>query len=78
MKPEVEMDIRLLVTAALFFLIGLVTVINPLFAFNLRAWFGRQVLDLKIQPGARTLLAYRLLGAAFVVIGLAMLFGQLL
>ncbi len=70
------MDVRLLVTAGLFVLFGLVTVINPLFVFNLRAWFGRQVLDMKIQPGARTLLAYRLVGAAFVVIGGAMVLAQ--
>ncbi len=72
------MDTRLLVTAGLFVLIGLVTVINPLFAFNLRAWFGRQALGMKIEPGARTLLAYRLVGAAFVVIGGGMLAAQLM
>ena len=64
------------VTAGLFFLIGLITAIHPLFAFNLRAWFGRQVLDMKIQPGARTLLAYRVVGIAFLLIGAAMFFVQ--
>jgi hypothetical protein len=64
------------VTAVLFFLIGLITAIHPLFAFNLRAWFGRRVLDMKIEPGSRTLLAYRLVGIAFAVIGAAMFFAQ--
>lgn len=72
------MDTRILITAGLFVLIGLVTVLNPLLAFNLRAWFGRQALDLKIEPGARTLLAYRLVGAAFVVIGVGMGAAQML
>jgi len=49
-----------------------------LFAFNLRAWFGRHVMDMKIQPGARTLLAYRVVGVAFILIGAAMFFVQLL
>jgi hypothetical protein len=46
------------------------------FAFNLRAWFSRQVLGMKIQPGARTLLDYRLLGIAFIVVGVGMFFSQ--
>lgn len=70
------MNTGTLITAGLFLLIGLITAIHPLFAFNLRAWFGRQVLDMKIQPGARTLLAYRVLGIAFLVIGGAMFFAQ--
>ncbi len=65
-----------LITAVLFFLIGLITAIHPLFAFNLRAWFGRRVLDMKIEPGARTLVAYRIVGIAFAVIGAAMFFAQ--
>jgi hypothetical protein len=71
------MNTGTLITAGLFFLIGLVTAIHPLFAFNLRAWFGRQVLDMKIQPGARTLMAYRIVGIAFAIIGAAMFFAQL-
>lgn len=70
------MNTGTLITAGLFVLIGLISAIYPLFAFNLRAWFGRQVLDMKIQPGARTLLAYRLLGIAFLIIGAAMFFAQ--
>ena len=66
-----------LITAILFLLIGLITAIHPLFAFNLRAWFGRRALDLKTEPGARTLLAYRVVGIAFAVIGAAMFFSQL-
>ena len=65
-----------LITAVLFFLIGLITAIHPLFAFNLRAWFGRRALDIKIKPGARTLVAYRIVGIAFAVIGAAMFFAQ--
>ncbi|HEY3477025.1 MAG TPA: hypothetical protein VGK56_20580 [Anaerolineales bacterium] len=65
-----------LITAGLFILIGLITAIHPLFAFNLRAWFGRRVLDMKIEPGARTLLAYRIVGIAFLLIGAAMFFAQ--
>lgn len=64
------------VTAVLFFLIGLITAIHPLFAFNLRAWFGRRVLDMKIEPGSRTMLAYRVVGIAFLIIGVAMFFAQ--
>jgi len=45
--------------------------------WHLRAWSGRQVMDMEIQPGARTLLAYRLLGIAFIVIGAGMLFVEL-
>ena len=71
------MDTGPLITAGLFFLIGLITVIHPLFAFNLRAWFGRRVLDMKIEPGARTLMAYRIVGIAFTVIGAAMFLAQL-
>ena len=71
------MDTRPLITAGLFFLIGLMTSIHPLFAFNLRAWFGRRVLDMKIEPGARTLMAYRIVGIAFTVIGAAMFLAQL-
>ncbi len=70
------MDSGPLLTAGLFFLIGLITAIQPLFAFNLRAWFGRRVLDIKIEPGARTLMAYRIVGIAFAVIGAAMFFAQ--
>ena len=66
-----------LITAGLFFLIGLITAIHPLFAFNLRAWFGRRVLDMKIEPGARTLMAYRIVGVAFAMIGAAMFFAQI-
>ena len=65
-----------LITAVLFFLIGLITAIHPLFTFNLRAWFGRRVLDMKIEPGARTLVAYRIIGIAFAVIGAAMFLAQ--
>lgn len=71
------MNTGALITAGLFFLIGLITAIHPLFAFNLRAWFGRHVMDMKIQPGARTLIAYRIVGIAFAVIGAAMFFAQL-
>lgn len=71
------MNTSLLVTAGLFCLIGVISMLNPLFAFNLRAWFGRQVMDMEIQPGVRTLLAYRLLGIAFIVIGAGMFFTQL-
>ena len=70
------MDSGPLLTAGLFFLIGLITAIQPLFAFNLRAWFGRRVLDIKIEPGARTLMAYRIVGIAFAVIGAAMFLAQ--
>lgn len=70
------MDTSILVTAGLFCLLGLISTINPLFAFNLRAWFGRQVMDMEIQPGARTLLAYRLLGIAFIIIGVSMFLAQ--
>lgn len=66
-----------LITAGLFFLIGLITAIQPLFAFNLRAWFGRRVLDMKIEPGTRTLMAYRIVGIAFAIIGAAMFFSQM-
>ena len=71
------MNTGTLITAGLFFLIGLITAIHPLFAFNLRAWFGRHVMDMKIQPGARTLMAYRIVGIAFAVIGAAMYFAQI-
>lgn len=71
------MNTSLLVTAGLFCLIGVISMLNPVFAFNLRAWFGRTVMDMEIQPGARTLLAYRLLGIAFIVIGASMFFTQL-
>jgi hypothetical protein len=71
------MSTATLITAGLFFLIGLITAIHPLFAFNLRAWFGRHALDMKIEPGARTLMAYRIVGIAFAVIGVAMFFAQL-
>ncbi|HLF91796.1 MAG TPA: hypothetical protein VI451_22850 [Anaerolineales bacterium] len=71
------MNTGLFVTAGLFCLIGLISTINPMFAFNLRARSGRQVMDMEIQPGARTLLAYRLLGIAFIVIGAGMLFVEL-
>jgi hypothetical protein len=68
------MDTRSTLIGGLFALIGLIAVINPRLAFDARAWFGRQALNRQIEPGAGTLLAYRLVGAAFVVIGSIMLY----
>ena len=55
--------------AIMFLSLGLLTVIKPELAVEIRVWTARTVLGARVVPSQRTYLLYRIVGAVFTVLG---------
>lgn len=65
-------SLGLLVTGILFVILGGLSVIRPELSMRMRTWLVRTLTGAQFIPTERTLNLYRIVGVAFVVIGLFM------
>jgi hypothetical protein len=66
------MELIRLIVSILFFALGLLYIISPATGFQIRTYLARKVFGVKIIPGKRTYLAYRIMGVAFILIAFFM------
>jgi hypothetical protein len=66
-------SIGLLVTGVLFVVLGGLSATRPELAMRMRIWVVRTFTGAEFIPTERTVTMYRIVGAAFVVVGLYML-----
>ena len=71
-------EIAIVLIGVLFSLIGLIVILKPEFYVKLAVWKTKVFLGAKLIPGKRTGNMFRVLGIIFLIIGLAMLYANLI